>query len=233
MNLRQLLENPLYIQYKFLIFPILAILISIGLLMLVIVPQFQISLENQKNIQAAENKLAELQTKINILEQTDQTVYKNYIDKALIAIPTEKDIPEGVSQVLFLLNNNNLKVSEISVFNTPAKGGLNNFQVKVSVEAPISDLRNFLQKIKTSGRIMNIKDIEFILSKNENMSSTMVLELYTQDLITSIGEVDKPVEALNQKEIEILAQITANTQNSPVVSATEVTGQTGKVDPFN
>lgn len=233
MNIKQLLEHPLYLQYKYLIFPIFALLISIGLLMLVVIPQFQISLENRKNIQAAEDKLLALQEKISILEQTDQTVYKKFIDRTLIALPTEKDIPEGVSQVLFLLSNNNLNVSDVSVYNAPSKEGVSNFQVKVSVEAKVSDLRNFLQKVKTFGRIMNIKDIEFALSRDSSITANIVLELYTQELITSIGEIDKPIEALGQKELEILAQITTNTQNVPVVSSTEVTGQTGKADPFN
>lgn len=234
MNFKELLDHPLYLKYKFLIFPILAIFISIGLLLLVVVPQFQLSLENKKSIQDAEDKLIQLQTKISILEQTDQAVYKKYIDRALIAVPSEKDIPEGVSQVLFLLSNNKLNVSDIAVNNTPSKGGLGNFQVKVSVEAKVSDLRDFLQKIKKSSRIMNIKDIEFALGRDSNISANIILELYTQELITSIGEVDKEIEALNQKELEILALITENTQNLPAVSApSEITGQTGKEDPFN
>lgn len=234
MDLKTIAQNPFFVKYQVFILPTVSIGISLLLFVLVIIPQTLSFIGSFSTITDTESKITNLNKKAEILTQVDQGLYRNNINTTLIAFPAEKDIPGSISQLLFLLNSSNLKLGSMGFSGGTANQAgatLNSFQVKLEVEGSLSDVKTFVNKFKEVPRIMKVSGIE-LSGRAEAVQASITLTTYYQDLVNDLGDVEKPLELVNDKETQILSQIENYTKSIPIVTTNNVSGPTGKSDPF-
>src|SRR5687768_17267667 len=113
-KIKDLLKNPLYIQYRDYIMPVVSFLISIALIVLVILPQIpQIGATNTQ-IEEVQAKTDALTQKSSTLESMDEEDYKTYLTTASQVLPSDRNIPNAIDNILRLVNANRLDLTSIT-----------------------------------------------------------------------------------------------------------------------
>lgn len=226
-------ENPLYIKYKVFIIPASAVLISIFLFVLIVLPQIFNGLSTSKTIVQNEARISSLEKKIGILEGVDLAKYQQDISTALVSIPTNKDIPGVIGQVLYLVSKSKLKLNSMSI--TPsgsAENGLETYSVNVDVEGDIFEIKDLVNSTDTTPRVIKINGLELSGARGLTIQASISYLTYYQDLITNIGEVEQEVKGINPEELKILTTISQNIKQVPTISTVGVSGPKGKTNPF-
>lgn len=230
LNLAQLNTNQYYLKYKIIIWPTMAAIIGLVLLTFVIIPQIQNSFLTLRTLSDSEARFQNLNKKASLLEQINTPDYRQNINTALIALPEEKDIPGALSQILFLLNTNKLKLVSVGLSPPPpAPSNLESVGLKLEVEGDILGIKNFLTKLKTSPRLMKVTGLE-VNGSRETIQATISLTAYYLGLVSQLGDIEKPIEKVTQAETEVLAAIKNNLRSAPSSQISPT--QTGKPDPF-
>lgn len=226
-------EHPLYIKYKAFLLPAATILISLNLFILIVIPQIFNGFATSKLIDQNETKFTSLEKKIAILEGVDVVKYQQDIGKALVSIPTDKDIPGVIGQVLYLVSKSKLKLSSMSV--TPAgssENGLETFSVTITVEGGVSELKDLINNTKKSPRAITVNGLEVSGSRGLTVQAVISFLTYYQDLITNLGELEQEIQGVNPEELKILATISDNIKQVPTITDASVSGPKGKSNPF-
>lgn len=226
-------KNPIYQKYEYAFLPTFSAIVFLGLVTLVIAPNVTKLIETNRNIEDLIIRKQSLETKLRGLEQSDPETVKKNIETTLMALPEDKDIPGAINQLLYLVNTNNLILTGVSF--TPASGvedGTSTYQVKMDVTGDLINLRNFVNRIKENVRLLKPDSLEITGARFTEIQSTIAVKVYFQPLQNSIGDVEKPLPVITQKDLEALAKIkdsaTINSQISGVADDT----QKGKADPF-
>ncbi len=231
--LKGLKNNPVYDRYEFLILPVFSTVVCLALLILIVIPNIITLLETNKQIQDLNSKNQALTTKLKSLEQADPETIKKNIETTLIALPEDKDIPGAINQLLFLVNTNNLKLSGISFSVGSGTEALsNNYQIKMDVSGGLTNLQNFVNKLKESTRTLKPDSIEINGVKFTDVQSTIAVKIYFQPLQKSIGDVEKPLPVITQKDLEPLEKIKNSEVMNSQISGGIINAQKGKTDPF-
>lgn len=233
MNVKQFLDNPFIAKYKQFLIPFAALLIGIVLIALIIIPQILSSLKTQSDISASAGKFESLDKKIETLRGVDENTYQANVNLTQVAYPYDKEIPSLISQLLFLLNNSNLSVKNIGVAtSTVSENGATGYNVNAEAEGTVSDIKNFVNRVKDAPRIMKIVGLEYTEASAGVAQVSFNIVTYFQPLATQLGSVDDAVEPLSESELELLKTLSANSNKIPVVTSVNVTGPRGKADPF-
>lgn len=231
LNLTQLTTNEYYLKYKIILWLAAAVLICFVLLIFVIIPQIQNSFLTIRALNDSEARLQNLNKKADLLERVNTADYRQNISTVLVVLPEEKDVPGALSQILFLLNSNQLKLVAVGLSPPPpAPSNLESVQLKLEVEGDIAGLKNFLTKLKVAPRLMKVTGLE-VNGSRETIQATVSLTAYYLKLVNQLGDIEKPIEPVTQAETEVLATIKNNLKQAPssaVISPTT----TGKPDPF-
>lgn len=234
MNLKQIKESQIYQKYQFLIVPVIAAIVCILLLVFILLPQISNSFTTSKNLEAAQNKYNELNKKIKTLEEVDITSYKEGITTALTAVPSDKDIPGSINQLLFMINNSELKMINIviSTTGTPIKA-LNSFNVKLDVEGDLAQIKDFITQIKKAPRIIELNGVELSTGKDNKAQASLSLLVFYQEISNNLEDVEKEVTPLNNNDKQTLSTISENSKNISSDLTPILNGPRGKDDPFN
>lgn len=227
--LKELLKNKYFVRYQILILPILSFFITAGLIFFVIIPQVGEFLSVRQGLQEANLKKEFLIQKAEVLENTNTNTFKDNIQTSLVALPEDRDIPQAIGQLLFLLNSNRLQLDDVKFSNSAGDDGKSkSFQVTFDVTGSYSSVQSFLSGIKTTPRLMKINSIQ-VSSANNKVQATLGVEVYYQPLPSIIGSVDQKLPQLTGKDLEVLAKYQAFV-TQPI--NTSVGGAKGKSDPF-
>lgn len=234
MNLKQIKESQIYQKYQFVIVPVIAAIVCILLLVFILLPQISNSFTTSKNLEAAQNKYNELNKKIKTLEEVDITSYKESITTALTAVPSDKDIPGSINQLLFMINNSELKMINIviSTTGTPVKA-LNSFNVKLDVEGDLAQIKDFITQIKKAPRIIELNGVELSTGKDNIAQASLSLLVFYQEISNNLEDVEKAVTPLNNNDKQTLSTISENSKNISSDLTPILNGPRGKDDPFN
>jgi Tfp pilus assembly protein PilO len=233
MNIKQLLASEFVNKYKSVILPASSVIVCIGLLIFVIIPQISSSFETIKSLGSSEESFKNLSKKVNLLEQINSSEYRQNVSTALIALPSEKDVPGALNQILFLLNANKLKLNSIGLGGgSPSSNNIEGIQFRLEVEGDISGLKSLLTRVKSVPRLMKVTDLEVSGNRGDIIQATISLTTYFQQITTNLGEIDRPIEEVTQKDLEVLAGISNSQRSIPTTSAVNISGPTGKSDSF-
>ncbi len=217
------------------IVPIGAIIVAILLVILITIPQVNNLIQTVKTNNENRIRMANLQTKVTELEKVD-TAYDSYsksIQTAYNAIPYDKEIPGALSQIIYLAGNANLKLKNLSVSSNVAKeGSLSSFLIRIDVEGDPKNLKEFLNILKDSPRIMKVTGIEVVSAGKENsISVSLNISIYFQELISSIADVESPIDPIKEENAKLLSILEKNA-TIQVGNTSNVSGPRGKIDPF-
>lgn len=234
MNLKQIKESQIYQKYQFLIVPVIATIVCTLLLVFILLPQISNSFTTNKNLEVAQNKYNELNKKIKTLEEVDVASYKEGITTALTAVPSDKDIPGSINQLLFMMNNSELKLINIviSTTGTPVKS-LSSFNAKLDVEGDLTQIKDFITQIKKAPRIIELNGVDLSTGKDNKAQASLALLVFYQEISNNLGDVEKVVNPLNDTDKQTLSTISENSKNISSDLTPILNGPRGKEDPFN
>ncbi|MBI3486398.1 type 4a pilus biogenesis protein PilO [Candidatus Daviesbacteria bacterium] len=221
-------------RYQLLIWPLVGIGISILLLVLVIIPQLlRIWATNQK-IETTKDKITTLNQKYDQLKRIDLNEYKQNLNEALIALPLDKDIPSGISQIQTVALNDQIQISGLIVGSGTTTSNPASYQFKIEGVGSLDSVKKFIADIQKGPRVMSLDSVELSSGNKEGSvySVNLGITTYSQVQETKLGPLDQPVVNLNDKEIAVLTAIKQSTQNTQIISQNGTTGAKGKSDPF-
>lgn len=234
-RIKEFFKNPLWIKYKIFILPGLASVVCLNLLILAIIPQYLKFISTNKTLLELKRRDDVLTAKLITLQKIDPVSYKQAVSTALLALPESQDIPGLISQIMFLISNSRLKLDSMQFSGTSiASGNLGTFQVKVEVSGTGASIKDFMAKTKRTPRVIRIDKLETTGSRTSNdIQASMSLTAFFQVIPTTIGEIEKEVAILNDKDISRISEIRNSQRFFPLSNPVEVGGQRGKDDPFN
>lgn len=208
--IKKIKEHPFYVKYQVFILPLVSFVICIALLILVVFPNVMAFSKNNDQINELKAKTDSLKQKISALESVDADLYKKNTSLALTILPSEKNIPEALNQVLLLLSSNRLQLLDISLSSSEqAKQGTQSFGVKVEVSGEESSVRNFILDTKETLRLMGITKIDITGGTNGVYQASVNLDIFYEALPTSLGSLDQPVTLPSKSELDLLAKAEA------------------------
>lgn len=231
--LKQLRANPLYQKYELFVLPGFSAVVCLVLIIMVIIPNVSAFLSTNSKISSLSARNTALSTKAKALEQVDTQTVKNNIQTALLALPNDKDVPNALNQLLFLVNNNALSLTGISFSpGQPAAAGASSYQIKMDVTGDLIHLRNFVNSLKDSIPLIKPDSIEITGIKFSDVQSTIAVAIYFQPDQKNIGDIEKPLPVITQKDLEPLDKIKDAAENNAQVSNQLNNAPRGKSDPF-
>lgn len=230
-----ILTNPFYIKYKQYIVPFAVIVSALLISILVTIPQFLRLFETFKTIEELTTKKQFYKEKSEQLEQMDLTTYQQDLDLALIALPVDKDIPGVTGEILTALSGSGLSLDGITFSNSPAESQkVQEFGMKVDVVGTRENLRNFLNRIKVTPRIIKLSYLETGKARGGEISASVGFVTLYQQLPENIGAVDEPIAQLSPENAKILADIKSRAGSIPTTVSSDpgTSGSIGKLNPF-
>lgn len=231
--IEELQKNPFIDKYRLIILPVFSVVFSLIVVLLLVIPQIQRIVNNQKDLESANKAQTELEDKANILEKVDLDEYKENLSTALAAIPPQQDTPAVLGEVLFLIGDSGMKIDSLS-FTQPSKdGNIESFSSLIGISGTKAGLDTFLNKARKVPRIMKVLGLSVTSSATgEKIQASITLASYFQGLPTVLGNIDQPVSLPTEQELAVLREIKSYQSLVPVRASEDVTGPTGKSDPF-
>lgn len=229
-----ILTSPLYLKYHQFIVPGTVLVIAILITVLVTIPQFLRLFETFNNIRNLTEKKSFFQTKVAALQAIDQVTYQKNLDTALLALPVDKNIPGVTGELLVALSNSGMNLIGITFSNSPPESEkVEEFVLKIDVTGSEESLKNFLDRVKLTPRLIKLASIEVGKAKNGTVSASVGFVTLYQQLPKNIGAVEEPIPTITKEDVQVLADIEAKAQALPRVDTNgAASGTTGKLNPF-
>lgn len=223
-----------YQKNRFYIFPIIVGLSSLILIMLVILPQTNKLLTNQKAVGEISKKSQFLEAKAQALEAYDPQDLKIKVDSALVVYPTDKDFASIVGVLQEISARSGFNITSLSLGQGSITGAsAQSYSVKLGLLGQASALKTLFNNIEGSSRLMKISRVETTLGQGNNATASLTIEVLYAPASGDFGSVDSPLPELSQKEQDILARLASTTQRISIQqSGGSTIGPRGKSNPF-
>jgi len=230
-------NNPLYLRYKHLTIPIFVLVSAILISTLVTVPQFFKLFETFNKIDELSGQKSFFQQKKATLQSVDVELFRKNLDTALIALPTDKDIPGVTGELLVALSGSGMTLEGITFSggaDESAKGGVSEYTLRLDISGSDENLKSFMERVKLSPRIVKLVSVEANKSKSGNFSASVSLVTLYQRLPESIGTVEEKVPDITNDDLQTLADIRVKADALPQTSSVGggATPTGGKLNPF-
>lgn len=242
MNIKEQLENsgiltnPYYIQYNRYIIPGAVAVIALLIAVLVTVPQLFRLFETYETIGELTRQREFYREKAASLQNMNLSEYQSDLDVALIALPVDKDIPGVTGEVLSALSGSGTSLDGITFSNSPTESEkVEEFGMRVDVSGTQDTIKNFLDRIKVTPRIIKLSSIETGKGRDGQISASIGLVTLYQQLPGNIGAVDEPLSQVSKEDAQILADIKARARSIPTINSSGSSapaGSLGKLNPF-
>ncbi len=227
--------------------PILVIVVVFFLSVTVFRPilrnSLQLRLENKKLREQFES----LNKKSQLLQSLDEVEVTKRVAKMEEVFPSEKPILNLIASLSQLAKEKNVTFGGITLNpgtikissrvssklkkrepseSEAKKAGLQDFLINFVIEGKIENITAFISGLETTTPLMKIESFTIALEKG---SASLNVRVYYQTLPEMLGEIDKPVPLLTEKEKEILDEITHYRKIEPIKTISPV----GKDNIFN
>lgn len=219
-------------KYQIFIWPILGGGISIGLLALVIVPQFFKVLETNAKIEETSKKIEFLNNKISALKQINVSEYKDNYNKLNVVIPAQIDAPSAISQVQSLATSSNIQVTSFNI-SLPQDSQQDSYTIRLEFTGDINSVNRFITQLKAAPRLMTINKMDLSSDKNGAVYTVNIdIQTYFGKQQAQLSSIEGEISLLSDQEKSNLSKISQSVKSIPIVSEQTITGPKGKSDPF-
>lgn len=228
---------PLLQKYRgYLGWPLASIIISLPLLVLVVIPQIRGLIATYNQINEAKNQVNSLKNKDAALESVNLDSYRDNLNLALAALPLQRDLPSSLDQILSLLIQNKLQLSEINFTNPnssqPANGTKEeSYQIKLGVVGQPTALRNFFNQLKDTPQVMKLTQLDISGERGDLFNAEVTINSFYQAPPQLSDNLFQEVEGLSSQDLELLSKLQRTVPAQVTVPATPL-GPRGKSDPF-
>ncbi len=222
----------LYRQYRIYIYPILVIVATLILIGLVILPQTFRLVSNNKVESDLTNRFKSLEVKAAELKDISQQDLTREVNTALNAFPGEKDYGNVIGVLQNLTTKNEFTILALEL-NESSEGNLKigqSYTVKIEVLGQRSRLKNLLDEIESSPRLMKIRSMDITTGRDaDTINATLAISIYYSPIPKSVGSIDAPLPKLSQKDEELLLKLE---KESPNLGSENLFTPRGKSNPF-
>jgi|SRR3989344_756027 len=207
----------IYNRNKHFLIPFFVILICIGLIVQVIVPQIRTFFKVREEAENASRRLADLKKDLEVLSSLDENMLESQLKITSFALPINKDFggilsalysaaqAAGVNVGAFSFQLGDLSKSEEKDAKFPS------IELTVNFENDIGAVNNFIDIV---GKTLPISDISAVSTDND--SSSVSLLFYYKVLSTSDIQKDERIVPISNDKLSLLDKL--NTFNSTLLS---------------
>ena len=236
---------------------ILAWLVVIGF---IIWPKFGAIGELKSSNVDLESRAASLEAKVGVLSTLDSNVLEKQLAASEALLPSQKDVFVLIRQIensasatgILLdkidvvpgsINESESGTSEIlSAPPSNAVSGLDanlipnspKVQVRLSITSSYSSLLNFLSKMYSDARVINIEDLAVSSSGSgeSEVRSAFSIDAFWQPLPVDLGSIEKPVQGLSDAEVQLLSNVEQKGVSSEATAPEVPLGRPDLFAPF-
>lgn len=233
------IKLPEIIQsHKLVIMPLLASLFAILLAFFIVVPQTYKIISQIKEIDSSKQRVASLNLKSSKLASLNLEEYKNKLNKTLIVLPFNKEVPQALLSLQLLANSLNIEIKNYgaSGISPTARSGSqekDSFTISLELEGSYDSLKSFINQIDTLPRTFSLRGVNFTSTKEgDRFSSEMSIAAFFSPEQNLLGSVDEEVTGLTIQEESMLDDIEEVTKSIPVVNEKSLDLPRGKSNPF-
>lgn len=208
--------------------PIGGIVASLVVLAFIVWPKFsEISELRSANVDL-ENRAASLEAKANVLSSLDSSVLEKQLAASEALLPSQKDVFVLIRQIENATGSSGILLSKVEVVPgsindaasaqagvgvQPAAGAgtlatsASKIQIRLTITSSYASLLNFLSKMYSGARAINIDDITISTAASGSESqvrTALSIDAFWQALPFDLGSIEKAVSQLTDAEVQLL-----------------------------
>lgn len=194
--------------------PMLMILGVILLGVFVIFPSAEKIMTARKTLQKNREHYAAVTEKIMALQQIEEVSLNQKIGKLDQLLPREKAIPGLLAGLEKMAQEASASVESFDIkpgIVSSASAETNDtLDFQINLKGNYDGLKAFLTKIKNSGRLMGVKNIEFTNSTKEKdsiVSSALRMYVYYRFGAIQMGEISKPLPKITSEDEKLYEKL--------------------------
>lgn len=219
------------------LFPVVAGVVVVILLLGVVRPRVGEILKLQKKISESKQKVDVFAKKLSTLKSFNQSQLTSDVAKVEIALPSSKDLPSLLSNLERLAGESQLAITTIQtapgvITPTAGQNEAESFSVKVTVAGNFSQIKSFLGKAISAPRVLTTRTLGINSQKTEqqaSLSATVALDSYSLSAASIKFLPEEPLQPVTAEEQKILTTITIIPET---VQPSPAPIPVGKADPF-
>lgn len=222
----------IYSKYKFFLFPLIIVIVTISIGYFVIYPQIGNVLSSQDKISEINRKTTSLNEKVKKLEKLDEEDLKDNLAVALKTLPQEADFANTLGIIQTLAAQYQFIIVNFQTSRNDDKSlKLSSYGVSLDLLGPKDLVERFIDSINTNFRLMRTGRLEINTPAGSEEATTLItVDVYFSSIPTTIGAVDAPLAELTQDDEERLSELS---RSQPVVVEELIPqGPRGKPNPF-
>lgn len=219
-QLQSLIDNPVLAKYRNFLIPALSFLICLILIIFVIIPQIQEYLSYRAEEQSLRERILQLTQKKQTLDSIDVELYKSNLEIALNILPSDKNIPGAVGDLLILLSANRLRLVAVSLGGDKALYNSKALLVKIETNGDPRSINNFLTSTGDSIRLMRVGRIETSSGNDNTVSASFDVAAFYEPIPTVSSALDAKVSLPADEDLELIKKVQAELETSINTEAT-------------
>lgn len=208
---------------KFYIWPVLTLLLILGLSLLVVRPQLENILKLRKEVTKQQERLKKLTEKASLLEGTSKEELTKKVNKTEEVFPSEKPAIQIINTISYLSQEADVVFSGVDlspgILSTPSAEAkkektpkLPSITVSFAVDGSKDNVFDFFDSLEKATPIMRIEGLSLGLVKSPNlskeiMSAAIKASVFYKQPPQTIGKVDTPLMLLTAQETAALETI--------------------------
>lgn len=221
-----------YLTYRFYIFPVIVVLLSLFLVIFAIYPQTVRLIDDQKKTGELLNRSNLLTVKVQALENYNGEDLSQKVKIALTALPTDKDFANILGVLQQLTSQSGFTVTSITLGNTSSKvGNVDSYDVKIDMKGAKVLLPVLLSSLEKSPRLVRVKGMDLLIDNaSQGVNLSLSLGVLYASAPQNFGTPDSPLPSLSQQDEATINSLVQIPQKVSTTSA--VVSQRGKANPF-
>lgn len=223
-----------YLHYRLYIFPAIAALSCLVLVILVIYPQSIKLLDNQRVEQEVSRRVSFLEAKAASLESYGEEDLSSKVKYTLNSYPIEKDFANVVGILQNLTAQAGFNIVSLGLGQGAGKDvKVQSYAIKLDILGPVRFFPILLNNIERSPRLMRVSSIESSVGRDlASAAIALNIEVLYSEAPGGFGTVDSPLPELSEKDEEVLGTLVASAGLLPQAEATAAAAPRGRVNPF-
>lgn len=219
-QLQTLIDNPIFAKSRNFLIPAFSFLICLILIIFVIIPQIQEYLNYRVEEQGLKERILQLTQKKQTLDSIDVELYKSNLEVALNILPSDKDIPGAVGDLLILLSVNRLRLVTVSLGGDKTLYNSKALLVKIETNGDPRSINNFLTSTGDSIRLMRVGRIETSSGTDNTISASFDVAAFYEPIPTVSSTLDAKVNLPTEEDLELIKKAQAEFETSTNTEAT-------------
>lgn len=226
----------LFKNYGVYLWPVLVLVVVVLILFNIDLPKINEIYRVYQELTGIKERLEKLTSKSNQLANLQEAKLKGDLTLISQNLPDSKDAPSILRTVDYAASSSGVFVESLDL--TPGKIATlaaaqekqNELFVRAAISGTDSQIKSFLEKIFTAGRIMDLRKLELSYPENASGSGKVNLDLRAFFLTPSVNNLkpDDPLPVWGSQEDKIMTQISQREALPPSL----VVSPSGKTDLF-